>query len=137
MAYMNQEKKKLIVEHIKPILKAYKMKGTLSIRNHSTIVLTLSEGKLELLRNYCATYEPRHNLLSNGQSLGEIGYLRVNPYYLREYHSGVCLEFLEKITAAMNIGNHDRSDIMTDYFDVGWYVDINIGTYKKTYKVLD
>jgi hypothetical protein len=25
---------------------------------------------------------------------------------------------------AMNNGNHDNSDIMSDYFDVGWYVSI-------------
>jgi hypothetical protein len=25
---------------------------------------------------------------------------------------------------AMNSGNHDNSDIMSDYFDVGWYVSI-------------
>jgi hypothetical protein len=34
---------------------------------------------------------------------------------------------------AMNDGNHDRSDIQTDYFDVGWYVDVNIGRWNKPY----
>jgi hypothetical protein len=33
----------------------------------------------------------------------------------------------------MNMGNHDNSDIMTDYFDVGWYVDVNIGLWNKPY----
>jgi hypothetical protein len=35
----------------------------------------------------------------------------------------------------MDIGNHDRSDIQTDYFDVGWYKSVNIGTWNKPYEV--
>ena len=26
-------------------------------------------------------------------------------------------------------------DAMTDYYDVGWYVDVNIGTWEKPYKL--
>jgi hypothetical protein len=33
----------------------------------------------------------------------------------------------------MMVGNHNRSDIMSDYHDVGWYVDINIGQWNKPY----
>jgi hypothetical protein len=33
----------------------------------------------------------------------------------------------------MNGGNHDNSDVQTDYFDVGWYVDVNIGSWDKPY----
>jgi hypothetical protein len=32
-------------------------------------------------------------------------------------------------------GNHDRSDIQSDYFDVGWYVDVNIGSWNRPYEV--
>jgi hypothetical protein len=35
----------------------------------------------------------------------------------------------------MMVGNHDKSDVMTDYFNVGWYIDINIGKWDKPYKV--
>ena len=27
----------------------------------------------------------------------------------------------------------DESDITTDYFHIAWYIDINVGTYKKGY----
>ena len=37
------------------------------------------------------------------------------------------LETMQSIVRALNAGNHDRSDIMTDYFDVGWYVSVKIG----------
>jgi hypothetical protein len=33
----------------------------------------------------------------------------------------------------MNIGNHDRSDSQTDYFDVGFYTDISIGRWDTPY----
>ncbi len=32
---------------------------------------------------------------------------------------------------------YDNSDIMTDYFDVAWYVDINIGKWNKPYKLVE
>jgi ABC-type proline/glycine betaine transport system substrate-binding protein len=41
MAYMNQEKKAIIANVLKPILKKYNIKATMSVRDHSTFVLTL------------------------------------------------------------------------------------------------
>ena len=38
MAYMNQERKAKVAAKVKPILAKYGMKGSLSVRNHSTIV---------------------------------------------------------------------------------------------------
>jgi hypothetical protein len=35
----------------------------------------------------------------------------------------------------MVVGNHDRSDSMTDYFDVGWYISINVGKWNKPYEM--
>jgi hypothetical protein len=35
----------------------------------------------------------------------------------------------------MNVGNHDRSDIQSDYFDVGWYVDVNVGAWNQPYEL--
>ena len=45
------------------------------------------------------------------------------------------LAFLSEVIPAMNEGNHDNSDIMTDYFDVGWYISVNIGRWDKPYIV--
>jgi hypothetical protein len=33
----------------------------------------------------------------------------------------------------MNAGNHNNSDVQSDYFDVGWYIDVNIGKWNKPY----
>jgi hypothetical protein len=59
----------------------------------------------------------------------------VNPYHYQNHFSGTAKKFLNEVMAAMNAGNHDNSDIQTDYFDVGWYVDVNIGQWNKPYEV--
>ncbi len=43
---------------------------------------------------------------------------------------------LEKAWAAMNAGNWDRSDAMVDYFDVGWYCEINLGAWDRPFEVI-
>ena len=42
-------------------------------------------------------------------------------------------EIVKKITEICMNGNHDNSDITTDYFDVGWYVGIRVGQWNKPY----
>jgi hypothetical protein len=39
----------------------------------------------------------------------------------------------QAVIDAMNDGNHDNSDIQSDYFDVGWYTHINVGRWNKPY----
>ena len=36
----------------------------------------------------------------------------------------------------MNDGNHDNSEIQYDYFDVGWYIDVNIGRWNQPYQLI-
>ena len=113
MAYMNQEKKALIAPAVKAILKKYKMKGSLSVGNHSTLCLTIASGPIQFSED--------------GLSID------VNPYWFDEHFSGKALKFLKEVFAAMNAGNHDKSESQYDYFDVGWYVRVNIGKWNKPY----
>ena len=55
----------------------------------------------------------------------------LNLYHLHLHYSGKTLKTITAIKDACNVGNHDRSDSQSDYFDVGWYVDINIGSDEK------
>ena len=48
---------------------------------------------------------------------------------IRRPDSGI----LKQIWDIMNVGNYDRSDIMSDYFDVGFYVSLNIGRWDVPY----
>ena len=50
--------------------------------------------------------------------------------------NGKAKQFLSEVITAMHKGNHDNSDIMTDYFDVGWYIDVNIGKWNQPYALV-
>lgn len=131
MAYMSQEKKAKIAPVVKAILKKYGMKGSLAVNNHSTLVLNIKSGCLDLIRNYNQTVGER----PGGFQLGSpaVDSLSVNPYWFQDHFSGKAKAFLTEIFKAMNAGNHDNSDIQTDYFDVGWYVNVNVGRWNKPY----
>lgn len=60
--------------------------------------------------------------------------ISVNYYWL-EQHGYKHIPILERIIAICNEGNHDNSDIMADYFDVGWYFHLNLGTWEKPFEV--
>jgi len=112
MAYMNQDRKRQIAAAVKPILKQYGMKGTLSVRHHSAIVLTLTEGAIDFGKTYTD----------------------VNQYWIHEHYEGVAREFLDSVYAAMQAaGWYDRSDAMTDHFDTAYYISIRIGKWDKNY----
>lgn len=122
MAYMNQETKTRIAQKLKPILKEFGVKGSLSVRNHSTLVLKLRSGAVDFAGDFIGKS-------TNGSDP------YVNPYYYREHFAGRSQAFLNEVMHVMNDGNWDRSDIQTDYFDVGWYSDIKIGEWNKPYQV--
>jgi len=121
MAYMNQEKKATIAPQVKAILKKYNVKASLAVRNHSTLVLNVKQGPIDFINDF-----------GNSEDAAKFG-IQVNPYWYQEHFVGKSREFLTEVITAMNVGNHDRSDIQSDYFDVGWYVDVNIGQWNKPY----
>jgi hypothetical protein len=124
---------------IKAVLKKYKVKGSIAVNNHSTLVLNLKSGSIDFIENAIATDAAKAS--ANKMTDDRIAYFRneqymdVNPYWYQEHFSGKALNFLREVFTAMNNGNHDNSDIQTDYFDVGWYVDVNIGKWNKPYTV--
>lgn len=131
MAYVSQDLKKSLAPKIKAVCKKYGVKATLAVRNHSTLVLNVSQGKIDFINNwnkivgsnswYSRTFTPAND------------YLSVNTYHFKDQFDGRAKKFLEEVLAVMNSGNWDKSDIQTDYFNVGWYVDVNIGKWNKPY----
>jgi hypothetical protein len=134
MAYMNQELKAERAPAIKAILKKYNVKGSLAVRSHMTLVLNIKSGAIDFIRNFNKTVSADHYLVSHGFTPAEKS-LSVNPYHYDKHFSGKALAFMNEIFAAMNKGNHDNSDVQTDYFDVGFYVDVNIGQWDKPYEL--
>lgn len=132
MAYMSQERKALIAPKVKSILKRYGVKGSLAVDNHSTLVLNIKSGTLDFIKNYNETVDARPGGFRLGSPAED--YLQVNHYHYRDhFNDKVIKKFLDEVLAVMNEGNHDRSDIQTDYFDVGWYVNVNVGKWNKPY----
>ena len=125
MAYMNQERKAKIAAAIKPILKKYGLKGSLSVRNHSTAVLTIKSGKIDFIGNFNKTCEPRFKADKC---------IDVNPYWYQDHFDGVAKAALAEIVPAMYSADYyDNSDAMVDYFDTAYYIDVNIGKWDKPY----
>jgi hypothetical protein len=138
MAYVSQATKAKLAPTIKAILKKYGVKGSLSIRTHSSLVLTLKSGKIDFVENYIATdaAKPHAGKMSADQIayIRKNGYLDVNTYWIHEHYTGKAKAFLTEMKAAMegpDFFNHD--DAQTDYFSRSHYVDINIGKYDKPY----
>lgn len=133
MAYMSQERKAQIAPVVLKICKEYGIKATMSVQNHSTLCLNIKSGGIDFIRNLDETMAKR---AGDRVRVNTDGYLQVNPYWYHEHFSGVAKEFFEKVMPAMNAGNWDKSDIQTDYFNVGWYVDVNIGAWNKPYQLV-
>jgi hypothetical protein len=121
MAYVSQELKAKIAPKVKAILKKYKVKGSLAVNNHSTLVLNIREGALDMYKDYAKT-----------EDAAKFG-IQVNPYWYKDHFDGRTRAFLAEVIPAMNDGNWDKSEAQTDYFNVGWYVSVNIGKWNKPY----
>ena len=131
MAYMSQENKATIAPAVKSILKKYKLSGSLSVNNHSTLVLNIKTGAIDFVANYNTVVGAQPGGFRNGSPARL--HLDINPYWYKEHFNGAALECLTEIMTTMNRGNHDRSDSMTDYFNVGWYTAVHIGNWKRPY----
>lgn len=134
MAYVSQEKKAEIVALAKPILKKYDIKASFAVRNHSTIVCNIKSGKIDLIANFLSTtnspiYKTQDGLPREGVTCVE----DINPYHYQDEFSGKALNFLNELFTALNHKNYNNSDSQIDYFDVGHYIDVNIGKWNKPY----
>tara|TARA_R110001632_G_scaffold224141_1_gene356364 strand:- start:401 stop:820 length:420 start_codon:yes stop_codon:yes gene_type:complete len=109
MAYVSQADKKSLAPAIKAVLKKYSMKGSISIRNHSTLCVTIKSGALDFdLRD---------------------GYEDVNVYWIDQHYAGIQRAFLNELLDAMKGPKYfNNDDAMTDYFSRSHYTDITIGS---------
>ena len=134
MAYMNQEKKAKIAAALKPILNKYGMKGTLKVRNHHAITLTLRSGPIDFIADLNADRHTGYGTRIDKDEMRKRYELSVNQYWIDEHYSGVSLEFLKQVKDAMMAADYyDNSDAQIDYFDTAYYYDINIGAWDNPY----
>ena len=137
MAYVSQELKAKLAPSIRAVCKKYGVKASVAVRNHSTLVLNIKQGNIDFIENYIETDKVKDYCnymgVADVASIRKNQNLQVNPYYYKDHFSGRALKFLKEVMPIMNDGNWDKSDIQTDYFNVGWYVDVNIGKWNKPY----
>jgi hypothetical protein len=131
MAYMNQERKNKLAPQIKAVLKKYGVKGTISVNNHSSLIVTLQSG-FDLAKD-SKEFNMTRRITANNFSIDF-------KWQIEQWLTGQAASFLSELMDAMNgvgsdLQNHDKSDAMTDYFDVGWYTDIKVGNWAKPYVV--
>jgi hypothetical protein len=135
MAYMSQERKAEIAPVVKAICKKYGVRASIAVRHHSTLVLNIKSGAIDFIESYI-NGNPHKMTEEAANRVRKSGSIDVNPYWYQEHFTGVALDFMKEVFAAMNAGNHDHSDIQSDYFNVGWYVDVNIGRWNKPYTLV-
>lgn len=142
MAFVSQEDKKNLSPAIKAVLKKYGMKGTIAVRHHSTLVVNIKSGDLDILgawkkaalaSNRNDFYDP-HDVERLNHVL-KATHIDVNTYWIDDsYADEKVVAFLNELKAAMEgpeFFNND--DSMTDYFHRSHYIDINIGQWNKPY----
>ena len=133
---MNQERKQKISNALKPILAKYKVKGSLSVRNHMTIVLTLKSGAIDFIGNSNRVCGNDFYQVQRGFKPNDTGYDQINPYWFQNHYDGDAKAFLTEAFEALKAADwYDESDAMTDYFNTAYYVDVNIGKWDKPYIV--
>lgn len=115
MAYVSQELKAKLAPTIKSVLKKYKMKGSISVRNHMSLVVTVKEGAIDFGSDY----------------------IDVNTYWIHEHYEGTAKKFLTELKAAMEGPDFfNEDDAQTDYFHRSHYIDINVGKWNKPYTLV-
>lgn len=128
MAYMNQDKKAKIKAALDKVMPK-DWKYTLSTDRH-TIKLWIMKGPAELM-DVPGAYD--YDGLWKAPYRAE-GSRSLNGHHLdKDYAEGPILDTIRAIQTALDTDNHDRSDIQSDYFDVGHYTRISIGRWDKAF----
>lgn len=122
MAYMNKELKAKIVAEIKKVLPK-DWKATYKVENLSTIIVTIRKAPVVL-----------KDVFENAREDESFPY-NVNMHNVKT----VCkdekvAETVQKIVDAMEMFNHNNSDSMTDYFDIGYYTTLQFGSWDKPFE---
>jgi hypothetical protein len=111
MAYVSQEKKAQLTPAIRAVLNKYNIKASISVRHHSSLVVTIKSGNIDFGDSH-----------------------QVNEYWIHEHYTGTARDFLTELLAAMKGPDYFcEDDSMTDYFHRSHYTDINIGKWDRPY----
>lgn len=117
MAYISAEQTRQIKKNLKKEFPNVKF----SVTNHNftSVSVRIMESDIDF-----------SDIMSGCSGVG--GEMSINHYHL--YNYGKHEPMFRKIVDIINVGNHNNSRPEIDYFDVGWYIHLNIGKWDKPYK---
>tara|TARA_R110002072_G_scaffold177790_2_gene333816 strand:- start:310 stop:693 length:384 start_codon:yes stop_codon:yes gene_type:complete len=112
MAYVSKQDKARLAPGIKAVLNKYNMKGSISVRDHSTLVVKVKSGRIDF-----------------SDYFGQYQCLDVNVYWIDSRYAGIQRDFLNELLEACKGDRYfNEDDSMTDYFHRSHYIDIMIGS---------
>jgi hypothetical protein len=142
MAYVSKEMKLNLAPAIKAVLKKFNLKGTISVRNHTSLVVKIKSGPIDFVENLIETdLDHMHNDVMSAdhiEYLRKRGYVDVNTYYINDRYTGDARQALLELKEAMEGPEffcHD--DIQSDYFYRSHYINILVGAWNKPYVVTE
>jgi hypothetical protein len=134
MAYMNQDKKKVIKAALDKVLKPRGIKYSLRVRDHMAINCTIKAAPIDFIANYKNKTADGWQLLHNREDR----YLPVNLYWINDHFSGEAATILSEAAEALKAaGYYDNSNAQIDYFETAYYMYLNIGQWNKPFKLLE
>ena len=128
MAWISTEDVKLIRNKLKKTFPEYKF----SVRKgQHEINVSIVEGKA------FEPYESRNRFTDEMEIQSLTPHSQINTYHLEFY--GKNTPFFEKVLEIIKTGSnnkwYDKSDYMSDYFNVAFYIHLQVGRWDKPYKV--
>lgn len=135
MAWMNQETKQRIAERVRAVTpKTWRV--TFSVRHRSTLICTIRKADVDILGAISDAYEAIANANPRYDFSGRVQYIQSLGMTTIEMLPDPLRSTLKAMHDALESENYDRSDIMTDYFDVGYYAHLAVGDHTKMLEVL-
>ena len=139
MAYISTEDVKHIRNELKKELPQYKFSVVRD--HHSSVTISLMKGPA--FNDY--EYFDRYNNVTKTANLSDGEHHQINQFHLEDFYGKENAEILSKIDTisrtapAKNGGKvwYNDSDIQTDYFDIAYYVNINVGKWNKPYEIVE
>ena len=139
MAYISTDDVKHIRNELKKELPQYKFSVVRD--HHSSVTISLMKGPA--FKDY--EYFDRYNNVTKTANLSDGEHHQINQFHLEDFYGKENAEILSKIDTisrtapAKNGGKvwYNDSDIQTDYFDIAYYVHINVGKWNKPYEIVE
>lgn len=135
MAYMDQETKAIISKLMKPVLKKYNVKATLSVEHHSTINLNIKSSPYDFMGIFNDKRQKQHALKTPEETFYPRDHLQLSSGWIVDSFEGEELAFFQEAFEALRgAGYYNNTDSQSDYFDEAYYFYINVGQWNKPYQ---